>query len=646
MNDNNQTFYKFGEFRLDVAERMLLRESESVSLSPKMFDVLTVLVERSGHLVEKDELLRTVWEDTFVEESNVARIVHSLRKILGEDSENKFIETVPKKGYRFVAKVEIVTAAREIPENANLSLPVTVEKLFNAKPQISPPATDELIAPTLKTQKYTARIFIISLGFLTVILFISLLVFRNQSNASGNSNAPKSIAVLPVKPINTNDRDLIYEFGIAESLIFKLGSVKGLTVRPLSAIRKYSDIEQDAIAAGREQQVDYVLASNYQLANGKILVTSQLINVGTGAIEETLRSEKSSADVFLMQDAISNDFGNIIIRKIGKTEITQAKQHFTTNEDAYRLYLEGMNLTDNRNLKDARKAVEIFEQAVKLDPNYALAYVGLAYAHRTISMNGGNPLEEDPIAEKTIERALQLDDNLSEAHTILGEIQMSYKWNFPAAEKSFKRAIELNPNSAPAHLFYSSYLTNFERFDEAVAEAKTAIDLDPHSSFNQRGLGMVLYFARHYDEAITQLKRVVETDPNHLRSYYWISRSFDEKNDYQSAFEWFLRGETQSGSNPEELDAWRAVYAKSGWQGVLRRQIERLKQDQKKDDLRFAEVAIISAQIGDTEQAFAYLEKSYQLHDVLIVWLCVEPRLDSLRSDPRFDEFINRVGLK
>ncbi|MEO8074203.1 MAG: tetratricopeptide repeat protein [Acidobacteriota bacterium] len=646
MNSNNQTLYKFGEFRLDVAERLLLRESESVSLSPKMFDVLTVLVERSGHLVEKDELLRIVWEDTFVEESNVARIVHSLRKILGENNGNKFIETVPKRGYRFVAKVDVVAAANEIPENVNLSLPVAVEKLFNTKSQISPPATDELTAPPVKKQKYTARIFLVSIGLLTVILFISLLAFRNQSNASGNSNAPKSIAVLPVKPVNSNDRDLIYEFGIAESLIFKLGSVKGLTVRPLSAIRKYSDIEQDAIAAGREQQVDYVLASNYQLANDKILVTSQLINVETGAVEKTLRSEKDSADVFLMQDAISNDFGNIISRQFGKTEISQAKQHFTTNEDAYRLYLEGMNLADNRNLKDARKAVEIFEQAIKHDPNYALAYVGLAYAHRTISMNGGNPLEEDTIAEKTIERALRLDDNLSEAHTILGEIQMSYEWNFSAAEKSFKRAIELNPNSAPAHLFYSFYLTNFERFDEAVAEAKAAIDLDPHSSFNQRGLGMVLYFARRYDEAITQLKRVVETDPNHLRSYYWISRSFDEKGDYQSAFEWFLRGETQRGSSTEELDAWRAVYAKSGWQGVLRRQIERLKQDQKKDDLRFAEVAIISAQIGDTEQAFAYLEKSYQLHDVLIVWLRVEPRLDSLRSDPRFDEFVNRVGLK
>ena len=153
---------------------------------------------------------------------------------------------------------------------------------------------------------------------------------------------------------------------------------------------------------------------------------------------------------------------------------------------------------------------------------------------------------------------------------------MTCEWNFPAAEKSLKRSIELNPNSAPAHLFYAFYLVNFERFDEAATEAKTAIDLDPNSSINQRGLGMILYFARRYDEAIVQLKRVVETDPNHLRSYYWISRSFDEKGDYKSAFEWFLRGETESGSSAEELEAWKAVYDESGWQGVLRRQTELL----------------------------------------------------------------------
>lgn len=383
------------------------------------------------------------------------------------------------------------------------------------------------------------------------------------------------------------------------------------------------------------------------MANGKILVTSQLIDVETGAIEETLRSEKDSSDVFQMQDAISNDFGNIISRRFGKTENNLTAKRGTTNEDAYRLYLEGMNLADTRNLKKVRKSVGIFEQAVKLDPNYALAYVGLAYAHRTISLNGGNSLEEDRIAKNIIEQALQLDDNLSEAYTVLGEIQMSAEWNFPAAEKSFQRAIELNPNSAPAHLFYSFYLSNFKRlFDESIVEAKKAIELDPYSSYNQRGLGMNLYFARRYDEAIVQLKRVVETDPQHLHSYYWISRSYDEKGDYQSAFEWFLRGETQNGSSLEELNAWRDAYAKSGWQGVLRRQIERLKEGVKKGDLEFGELAIVSAQIGDTEQAFAYLEKAYQIHSLLMVWLPVEPRLDSLRSDPRFDELVKRVGIK
>lgn len=247
MNGEGKHFYQFKSFRLDVAERQLLHDNLPVSLTPKAFDVLAVLVERGGHLVEKDEFLRIVWEDSFVEESTVARTVHTLRRVLGEDDENKFIETVPKKGYRFVAEVDKVAEAKETLETVNSNLPVAVEKSFDraseSESQIPPRAADELIAPAQKKRKYTARIFLVSVGFLTVILFVSLLAFRNQSNASGNSAAPKSIAVLPVKSINPNDRDLIYEFGIAESLILKLSSIKGLTIRPLSAIRKYSQVE-------------------------------------------------------------------------------------------------------------------------------------------------------------------------------------------------------------------------------------------------------------------------------------------------------------------------------------------------------------------------------------------------------------------
>lgn len=239
MKDDENHFYQFKSFRLDVAERQLLNNGVFVPLMPKVFDVLVVLVERSGHLVEKDELLRTVWADSFVEEANIARIIHELRKVLGEDkSDDKFIETVAKKGYRFVAET------KRYSENENQPSPTAGEKLAENEFSLT---TDKFVIPPLSKPKHRTRIILFTVGLLSVILLISLLAFYRQSNSPVNSNAPKTIAVLPLKPVRQDSRDAIYELGIAESIILKLNATKGVIVRPLSAIRKYSDVEQNAM---------------------------------------------------------------------------------------------------------------------------------------------------------------------------------------------------------------------------------------------------------------------------------------------------------------------------------------------------------------------------------------------------------------
>ncbi len=636
MNVEEKYFYQFKSFRLDVSERQLLKDDVAIPLMPKAFDLLVVLVKQSGHLVEKEELLRTVWADSFVEEANISRIVHELRKILGENKNgNKFIETVAKKGYRFVAKVTKVSESSAVADG--------LTEAFELPTDIS----NDIIQPSANpTQKRRTRTILFAVGLLSVILLISLLAFNRQSGSPVNSNAPKSIAVLPLKPINTDNRDLIYELGIAESIISKLTSVKGLTVRELSVTRRYTDINQDSLTAGREQKVDFVLASNYQISNGKIRVSSQLINVQTGEIEENLQSEKDTMDVFSMQDAIANDFGKILSQQFGKPENSQMAKRYTNNEEAYRLYLQGINLTDNRNDKDIRKAVGLFEQAIKLDLNYALAYVGLAYAHRSISIYSGNPHEEYQISKKLVEKALQLDENLAEAFTILGEIQVTYEWNFSAAEKSFRRAIELKPNSSFAHRFYALHLSNQGQFDQAIQEAKTAIDLDPNSMWNQRILGMNLYFARRYDEAISQFKLSAEIDSG-TASLDWLAASYEQKGDNDQAFEWFLKSKMKSGTSIKDLDSWKNIYAQSGWQGIFRKQLERFQKEEKdKGDTFFWNIIIRSAKLGEKEQAFIYLEKSFKKRELPMVWLLVEPSIDSLRSDPRFEDLIRRVGLK
>lgn len=454
----------------------------------------------------------------------------------------------------------------------------------------------------------------------------------------------RSIAVLPFKPIEAASRNELYEMGIADSLINRLGSMKGFVVRPLSAMRKYADIEQDAIAAGKEQQVDYVLASNYQLADGKIRITAQLFNVASGQIEETYKGEKDAANIFAMQDAIAGDVGNILLARFALTSSGPAAKRGTTNEGAYRLYLQGIYLYDKRNWSDSQKSVELLEQAVKLDPNYALAWAGLAHAHRTVA-NFGASVDVHEGYRKSIEaidKALALDENLSEAYSALCENRMYSEHDFDGAERACRRATELDPNSSLAHEIYSRYLNTRGRFDESIAESKTAIDLDPASLLNQRSYGITLYYARRFPEANTQLKRVITMDPNFYSAYIWLWRSFGMQGNYPEAFEWFVKAQEIRKKDAETIELFKKAYQISGWQGVLR---ERTRPTE--EIVRgYEELACLNTQVGNDDKAFEYLEKAYQRREWGIVYLQVEPRYDSVRGDPRFDQLVKRVGLK
>jgi serine/threonine-protein kinase len=462
----------------------------------------------------------------------------------------------------------------------------------------------------------------------------------NRNRADAGARDKKSIAVLPLKPINAASRDDIYEIGIADSLIHRLSSMKGFVVRPLSATRQYREIAQDPIAAGKVQQVDYVLASNYQLADGKIGITAQLFNVASGQIEQTYRIEKDSSNVFAMQDAIAMEIGNKLLVQFATTSNRVAPKRGTTNEEAYRLYLQGMYLANARNPVDAKKSVEALEQAVGLDPNYAVAWAGLAYAQRALGLRTGNAHEAHQKSMEAINRALALDPNLSEAHSALCENQYLYDWDFVAAERSCIRAIELNPDSSQAHEIFSRFLMGRGRHDEAIAEIKTAIDLEPTSRFFQRNYGRALYYARRYPEAVAQFKRVNEMDRNVEVPYLSITLAMQGKE--SEAFESFMKLLSLEKADEEIVQALKTAFQTSGWQGVLR---ERAKRFEKVGGFNF-DGAADNAQIGNKDKAFEYLQKVYQQREYVITYLQVDPRFDSLRDDPRYAELVRRIESK
>jgi len=683
--------FEFGEFHLDAREKVLLRDGKPLPITPKAFQLLFILVENHGHLVEKDELMKSVWADSFVEEGNITFTIGLLRKLLGDDTKNpRFIETVPRRGYRFITdvrRVEIAERESERPEdketkiglsaNSPFSLsPIShsrntpssgavvaladwrresdenepVEKVSSASPKESTEQTAGLkLAPTKpNSESKHAPKYRLPLAAFALAAFLigasTLSYYLYGSKKASSADGKKSIAVLPLRPINTANRDEIYEVGIADSLILKLSSMKGFVVRPLSATRKYSDINQDPIAAGREQQVDYLLASNYQIANGKIRVTAQLFNVANGQIEETYKSEKDSSDIFAMQDAIAGEVGNILLTRFATTSNNPAAKRGTTNEEAYWLYLQGRNLTYSPSAENARKGIEYFEQAIRLDPNFARAYAAMAHAYIASAMlRYGSPREEFEKAKQAVTKALELDNNFGEGFAVAGQLKFYYEWNYPAAEKDLLRALELEPNSDLAHKEYATFLAARGRFNEAVAEINTALEIDPNSLIIQGYRGRILFLARRYDEAILQFKQIFEV--NEKSEMGWLYTSYQLKgDDAAGAYEWFMKSQKQK--NPERLELFQNAYKTSGWRGVRQKELELDKLNEKKPSANYYTMARQYALLGDKEQAFEYLNKAIEKRQGQMFQLNVEPPFDILRDDPRFDELVKRVGLK
>ncbi len=502
-------------------------------------------------------------------------------------------------------------------------------------------ASVEYVVAEIKRHKALAGTALLILLVTALGLTYSAL---NRKPSDLGVRGKKSIAVLPLKPINESDRDDIYELGIADSLIHRLSSMNGFVVRQLSATRGYTNVAQDPIAAGKEQRVDYVLAANYQIVGGKIRITAQLFNVLNEQLEQTYQLEKDSSDTFAMQDAIAAEVENKLSKQFATTSNRQAAKRGTTNEEAYRLYLQGKYLANNRNLTDAQKAVAALEQAVRLDPNYALAWAGLGYAHRTVS-NYTISVSTHETYQKSIEainKALTVDANLSEAHSALCENKYLYEWDFVGAERECKRALELNPDSPQGHEIFARYLMGRGRHEEAITEIKTAIDLEPTSRFFHHIYGRALVYARRYTEAAAQFESVVTMDQNFFQPYSWLTLTWALAGNESKAFEWFLKLLSLRKEDEETVQMFKTAFQTSRWQGVLR---EWAKKIETVGGNNF-DGAAYNAQIGEKDKAFEFLEKVYQRREYSINFIQVDPRLDNLRDDPRFAELVKRVESK
>lgn len=443
--------YVFGPFCLNPSERTLLRDGEPISLTPKAFEILTVLVRNSGHLVGKDKLMQEVWPDAFVEEANITQHVSMLRKALGEATdEHRYIETVPREGYRFTASVKrenVGTAtqwqhASIVPIGLALErpdAPIKPDEDEQAKPQQTPPVTQWSNA--IQKWRPGARV-LAALILLGMVVALSYFWIARRPHQPETAAAMRTIAVLPFKSIGADGDNEYVELGMADALITRLSNLRGIIVRPTSSVSKYTKLQQDAITSGRELGVEAVLDGSVQKIDDRIRVTVRLIRSNDGASLWAETFDEKWTDVFGVQSSIAQKMAGALALQLTGEERRLLSKRYTDNIDAYQLYLKGRYSSNKWTAEGFRRAIEYYNQAITLDPSYALAYAGLADCYFGLSEFWIPPRDALPKMKEMAAKAVALDQSLAEAHSSLSVAMAYYDLDWSGAEKEIRRAID------------------------------------------------------------------------------------------------------------------------------------------------------------------------------------------------------------
>ena len=589
MNLRAQLSLEFGPFRLDLSERLLLCNGKSVPLAPKVFETLLVLVENNGRILEKDELMQRLWRDSFVEESSLAQNIFQLRKALDDRSPlRKYIETIPKRGYRFAADVREVVASE----------------------------TDTRGAASYPTNGH--------------------LLGEDQ-----NGLTIESLAVLPFRSFGEEKADEYLGLGMADATIIKLGGLRNLVVMPTSTIRKYAGLKNDTLTIGRKLHVDAILEGTIQRATDRIRVSVQLIALRNGKTLWAGKFDEDFTDIFAVQDSISEQVAGALALRVTGSERKHLRKRYTEDTEAYQAYLMGLFFWNKKSPAALSRAVEYFQQAIEKDPAYALAYAGMADSYFWIAYSQSDVSVRDEYFERSRTsalRALELDPLLAEAHAALATIKVKHDRDTVGAERSFERAIATNPNCAMAYSRYTYFLTAMGRLGESLQKIRRAQQLDPLSPDANSSLAYILYLARDYDEAVRYCERTLALEPDFLEALLLRGLSYEQKGMLDEAIAQFRKAKDLSGDNSEPLELLGHALAVAGHEDEARRILSELSSCV--DQLHPYNVGLIHAALGDEREAFDWLAKPYVNWTERLRLLRFDPRMDSLKGDARFNAIL------
>ncbi len=604
--------WTFGPFVLDSARRTLSRSGQPIAITPKAFDVLTVLAAGAGQLVTKETIMRAVWPDTIVDEGNLTFQVSTLRKVLEGDPSSAwpYIVTVPGRGYQLVTPVEHVS-----PQRTRSRRPL----------------------------------FIGMVGIVAAAAVASAAFVLDRSREKPVAPAPAMIhelAVLPFKPLVASERDEALEVGMADSLIAKISNIRGLSIRPLSDVRRFGGLEQDPIAAGRELGVDAVLDGSIHNAANDVRVRVRLLRVADAKQLWSGQFDTQFANIFSVHDAISSRLVDELSVKVTDEERNRLRRAETLNHEAYRALLLG-GLHASRFRRDSmEKSIDFLEQAIALDPGYARAYAALAGVHITFILVADSPPKESAIAARAAAtRAIALDPDLTDAHLSLACQKFVYEWDWKGADEEYRRAIALAPRSEGGRLDYALLLSNTGRHAEALQQADEAMRINPVDVMVNTQRGDFLRAAGQVDAAIAAQKHALEIAPGFWIASIHLGKAYEDKGMVAEAIAAYRDAYEQSGKTSEPLARAGHLLGKTGRKQEAQEILSDLLARSKKGYVPACNIAMVYTGLGQKSEAVRWLKRGCAERDGNMAYMKVEPVWSALRDEPGFADVERCVNL-
>lgn len=624
---------RFGEFALDARDESLRQRGDKLNINRRMFQVLWLLADRQGEIISKEVFFEEVWGGSFVEDNNLTVTITALRKALGDSARQaKFIENIPRKGYRFIAQVE-----RE------------------GETEQSMPAADAVTAhrPAASGRRLPAGVLITLIVLGLAIGGIASMGFWRSSSPPADKTAARkveSVAVLPFG-VTTSENEYLGD-GLTDGIIADLSRLSKLRVIDRNSAFRYKGKAKDVMKAGRELNVRTVVTGLVEQQGDDIAVSVEMFDLESNFQLWRRQFRRRANDLLAIQQEISEAVAADALSRSGPAEQQLLTKRPTNDPEAYVLYLKGLYYWNKRANPDIIRSIDLFRSAIDRDPTFAMAYVGLANAYTlgTLTVIGISNEERISLSRGAVRKALEIDDTIGQAYAALAINKCYHDWNFAGAESDYRRAVELSPNDATAHHWFAEFLSMEGRFDESLAEYEKALSLDPLSLPIRTDMAFCHYYARDYDKAIEQLNLARQIDPVYRNTYNFLNFAYREKGMFQDAANAYgLYVDAQYGPNERSGKAYQNILqhiaaikklgpALTGEQ-YWRAEIEF------EDDPDPILKAVAYSKLGEKDKAFEYLEQAFDRRLTGMVWLKVTPELDALRSDSRYDDLMRRVGF-